>query len=58
MSETLLLKAEEVAAELRVSRATVYELMAAGALASIKIGRSRRVARTELERYVAELSAA
>lgn len=53
---SLLLKAEEVADELRMSRATVYEMMRTGELASITIGRSRRVARAELVRYVDSLT--
>ena len=57
MSTQLLYRPEEAAEALSVSRATVYELMAAGTLASVKIGRSRRVTREALEQFVASLGA-
>ena len=50
--ESLLLTPEEAAALLRVGRTTVYALMKAGELRPIHIGRSCRLARAELERYV------
>jgi excisionase family DNA binding protein len=51
----LLLTPEEAAALLRVGRTTVYALMKAGDLRPVHIGRSCRLARAELERYVARL---
>ena len=42
-SPKLLLTAVEAAEQLTVSRTKVYELMAAGTLRSIRIGRLRRV---------------
>lgn len=51
-AESLLLTPEEAATLLRVGRTTVYALMKAGDLRPIHIGRSCRLARTELERYV------
>ena len=42
-AEQLLLRPEEVARTLAVSRAKVYELISSGVLRSIRIGRSRRV---------------
>jgi excisionase family DNA binding protein len=52
MSETILLRATEVAAVLGVGRATAYELMASGELPTVRIGRAVRVPRAELERWV------
>ncbi len=54
----LLLRPEEGAEAIGVSRARFYELMAAGHIKSIKIGRSRRVPITELNSFIAaELAA-
>ena len=54
----LLLRPEEGAEAIGVSRARFYELMAAGHIKSIKIGRSRRVPITELNNWIAaELAA-
>lgn len=41
--DSVLLRPEEAGDRLRLSRARIYELMAAGELASVTIGRSRRV---------------
>jgi excisionase family DNA binding protein len=54
-SEPLLLTPEEAARVLRVGRTTVYALMKAGELRPVHIGRSCRLPRAELERYVARL---
>ena len=54
-NESLLLTAEEAARLLRIGRTTVYALMKAGDLRPVHIGRSCRVARAELERYVNRL---
>ncbi len=51
-SDPLLLTPEEAAEVLRVGRTTVYALMKAGDLRPVHIGRSCRLARAELERYV------
>ena len=53
--QALLLKPEEAAEALQLSRTRVYELMAAGTLRSIKIGRLRRVPMAELEDFVHRL---
>ena len=53
--EPLLLTPEEAATVLRVGRTTVYALMKAGELRPVHIGRSCRLPRAELERYVARL---
>ncbi len=43
---------EEVGGMLSVSRSTVFRLIAAGELESIKVGGSRRVTREQLDRYL------
>lgn len=48
----LLLKVEEVGTELGLGRSKVYELIAAGELPSVHIGRALRVRREDLETYV------
>ncbi|KLL09987.1 MULTISPECIES: helix-turn-helix domain-containing protein [Protofrankia] len=54
----LLLTAAEAAAVLGVGRSTVYELMAAGQIESVRIGRSRRIPRVALVAYVDRLRGA
>lgn len=49
---TALLTVSEVAEELRVSRSTVYGLIAGGGLPSIKVGSSRRVARSAMLEWI------
>jgi excisionase family DNA binding protein len=53
-----LLTVLEVAQELRVSRSRVFELLAAGELEGIRIGRARCVPRRSLEDFLARLGAA
>lgn len=55
MSDKMVLRVEEVAEELGLSRATAYGLVMGGSIRSIKIGRSRRIPRHELEDYIARL---
>ena len=55
LEDKLLLTAEEVAALLGLSRSRVYELLYAKAIVSVKIGKSRRIRRTDLEQFVASL---
>jgi excisionase family DNA binding protein len=54
-AEPLLLTPEEAANVLRVGRTTIYALMKAGELHPVHIGRSCRISRAELERYVRRL---
>ena len=52
MDNKLLLTVEQVAEDLRTSRAMVYNLLRAGELRSISLGKSRRIARVDLEAFV------
>jgi len=52
----LLFRPEEAAAALSIGRSKVFELLHEGQLESVQIGRSRRITRSELERYVRTLS--
>ena len=54
----ILLRPEEAARMLRVSRSAIYGLLASGDLASITIGRRRRIPRRALDDYVARQLAA
>jgi excisionase family DNA binding protein len=51
----LLLKPEEAAHLIAVGRSKMYELLASGAIKSVKIGTLRRVPASALEDYVAAL---
>jgi excisionase family DNA binding protein len=53
----VLLTVEEVADRLSLGRSKVYELIASGAIQSVTIGRSRRVAATAVEAFVLALRA-
>jgi excisionase family DNA binding protein len=56
-STRLLLRVEESADALGLSRARMYELLSEGRLKSIKVGRSRRIPISELNRWIdAELA--
>lgn len=46
------LTVREVCALLRVCKATVHKWIRTGELRSLKIGRSRRVRQTDLERFI------
>lgn len=43
---------DEVATRLKVSRVTVYSFINSGKLESVKIGKSRRVTLTALQRFI------
>lgn len=51
----VLLTVPEAADALSVSRATLYRLLAAGRLASVTIGRSRRIPDDSVRKFVREL---
>jgi len=53
--DAMLLKVPDVVACLGISRAKVYELMASGALPSVRVGGSRRIRAQDLETFVAGL---
>lgn len=53
----LLLRPEEAAQVLGIGRSTLYELMAAGEVESVRIGKSRRIPIAALEDYVERLRA-
>lgn len=46
------LKVPEVAEELRIARSRAYELVADGEIPAVRIGRSVRVSRKELDRWL------
>lgn len=48
------LTAAEVAAMLRVSSMTVYRLIQAGELPALRVGRSYRILRADVDRYLAK----
>jgi excisionase family DNA binding protein len=53
--EKMLLTPEDVAKALSMGRTKVYQLIMSGAIESISIGRSRRVERSALERFIRRL---
>lgn len=53
----LLLKPDEAADVLGIGRSTLYELLAAGRIESVQIGRSRRIPMAALADYVEQLRA-
>ncbi|MFF0290073.1 helix-turn-helix domain-containing protein [Streptomyces sp. NPDC005262] len=53
--DRLLYKPGEAAEALAIGRSTVYELMAEGSLKYIKLGRTRRIRRADIEAYVESL---
>ncbi|MER6170553.1 helix-turn-helix domain-containing protein [Streptosporangium sp. NPDC001681] len=54
----LLLTVPEAAAALAVSRSKLYQLIASGAVASIRIDGSRRVPVSALQDYITDLTSA
>ena len=54
--DALLIKVPEAAAQLGISRAKFYELIASGALPTVKVGGCRRVRTDDLRAYVEGLS--
>lgn len=58
MENKLLLSAEEAASRLGVGRTTIFELLAAGDLQSLKIGRRRLIPVAALAAFVQRMSTA
>jgi excisionase family DNA binding protein len=56
VDEKLLFKVEEAARVLSISRARLYVEIRRGTLKPVKIGGCTRLPRSELERYVAQLT--
>jgi excisionase family DNA binding protein len=56
-ADRLLLTPEEAANVLRIGRTTVYALIKSGKLRPVHIGRSCRISKAEVERYVRRLQA-
>ena len=52
MDERILLRPEEAAQRLGVSRSVIYELIAEGRIDSIRIGKSRRIPVAALAQFV------
>ncbi len=55
MQQPLLYKPEAAAAALGIGRSKFFELVAAGEIETVRIGRSRRVPAQAIEAYVAQL---
>jgi excisionase family DNA binding protein len=53
--DPLLVTVEEAARLLRVGRTLIYEQLRRGTLQSIRVGRCRRIALVDLERFVEHL---
>jgi excisionase family DNA binding protein len=54
-NNSLLMRPLEVGQALSLSKATVYRLLASNAIPSVKVGKSIRVRRADLEAWVAGL---
>ena len=54
IGEPLLLRADEAAALLAIGRTKVFEMMAAGELPVIRIGRCVRIPKDQLERWIGD----
>jgi excisionase family DNA binding protein len=50
--DTLLLKIPEAAAQLGISRAKLYELIADGTIRSVRLGGCRRIRSSDLQAFV------
>lgn len=56
LSQRLLLRPEEVAAILGLGRSTIYELLRAGELSAVHIGRATRIPARDLHRWIEQHS--
>ncbi len=52
MSEDVVLTVPQVAAYLKLSRAAIYRLVQTGQIPHIRIGKSRRIGRDQLEAWL------
>lgn len=52
------LTVDDVAKKLQVSRVTVYAFIKTGRLESVKLGKSRRIALSALQRFIEQAAAA
>lgn len=57
MATKMLYRVPEVVEATGIGRSTLYELMAAGTLESVKVGKSRLIPHDALEAFVARLRA-
>lgn len=55
MDERILLRPEEVALRLGLSRSVIYEKLATGELESVKVGRARRIPVRALDAFIESL---
>ena len=55
--DTLLLRVPEAAAQLGISRAKLYELIADGSIRSVRVGGCRRIRASDLHDFVEALVA-
>lgn len=51
-TSTLLLSVEDAASELCISRTTLYQLLEAGSIRSMKVGSRRLIVRESVERFI------
>jgi excisionase family DNA binding protein len=56
MSDDELLTVEQAADILKIGRTKVYELISGGELRTVTIGRCRRIRRSDLQAYIAQLA--
>ena len=57
MEISVLMTVADAAQQLRLGRSRIYTLLMSGELESVKIGRSRRITRKALDRFVENLQA-
>ena len=58
MTELALLKVDEAAKRLSLSRSLLYQLLMSGEIESVKVGRARRIPASALDAYVNQLRSA
>lgn len=55
MEIPILFTPKQAASVLGISRSSVYNLLKAGELGSVRIGRSRRIAQLHMNKYITDL---